>query len=436
MKNNKLSTESYKGVRDFYPEDKAIQNYIFKIMSETVESFGYNQYDASVLEPYGLYKAKSGEEIVSKQSYNFIDKGGREVMLRPEMTPTVARMVAQKRKELIFPLRWYSIPNLFRYERPQKGRLREHWQLNVDIFGPDLPEADAEIVYVAYSIIKNLGLRDKNFEIRINDRKVMYDFFDFLELNKEKKHRVSKLIDRKDKIKRSEFKKEAKQILKKKTDLLVKAINSQTFEEFVKNCPKGTIKLEHQERFTEVIDSLKKLGIKNVRFAPSVIRGLDYYTSTVFEVFDIGGENNRAILGGGRYDDLVTIFGQEKISAIGFGMGDVTIKDILKTYGLLPKYQPKTDIYLALLNPNLFLEANKIARKIRKNGKNVEIDLSGKKIGEQIKLALKKNIPYIIFLGEDEVRNKKFKLKNLKTTKETVVKYSEIENKIQKLTTG
>src|ERR1035437_10037839 len=169
----KLSTEAYKGVRDFYPEDMFVQKHIFERMRKAVEKFGYSEYGASVLEPSDLYKAKSGEEIVNEQTYTFKDKGDREVSLRPEMTPTVARMIAAKLKEFSFPLRWYSIPNLFRYENPQRGRMREHWQLNVDIFGVKNLNAEVEAIAIASKIMRNFGLKDADFEIKINNRVII-----------------------------------------------------------------------------------------------------------------------------------------------------------------------------------------------------------------------------------------------------------------------
>ncbi|HLP44136.1 MAG TPA: ATP phosphoribosyltransferase regulatory subunit, partial [Candidatus Nanoarchaeia archaeon] len=176
----KLETTPYKGVRDFYPQEMFLEKYLFSAMRFTAENFGYVEYGASPLEPADLYRAKTGQEIVNEQTYTFIDRGDREVTLRPEMTPTVARMIAAKRRELAFPLRWYSIPNLFRYEQPQKGRLREHYQLNVDLFGVDNERADIEIISVAYQLLKNLGAEDKDFEIQVSDRGLLNHFWDVI----------------------------------------------------------------------------------------------------------------------------------------------------------------------------------------------------------------------------------------------------------------
>ena len=251
---SKLDTAPYKGVRDFYPEDMRIQNYIFNTWRKVVESRGYQEYSASPLEPTEIYAEKSGEEIVREQTFTFIDRGDRSVTLRPEMTPTLARMVAGKRRELKFPLRWFSIPNLFRYEKPQRGRKREHWQLNADLLGVGGIEGDKEIITLLYEIMKEFGAKDSDFEIRVNN----CNFDDFKDLT------------------------------------------------------------------------------PNMIFDESLARGQAYYTGTVFEIFDKDPENPRALAGGGRYDNLLELFDVEAVPAVGFGMGDITMKDFLETHKLLP----------------------------------------------------------------------------------------------------
>ncbi len=258
----KLPTEPYKGVRDFYPEDMTIQNYIFGVWRKVAEEFKYQEYSASILESAELYKVKSGDEIVNVQMYTFTDKGDREVALRPEMTPTLARMIAARRKGLKLPLRWYSIPNCFRYERPQRGRKREHWQLNCDIMGISGMDAEIEMIQITYKIMKEFGADDNSFEIRLNNPS-----------NKE--------ID-----------------------------------------------------LAQIKNKLEELGIKNTKIDESLARGQTYYTGIVFELFDASGENNRSICGGGRYDNLLEMFGVEPLPTVGFGMGDVTIRDFLETHGL------------------------------------------------------------------------------------------------------
>lgn len=429
---NKLSTESYKGVRDFYPEDMFVQNYILNVFKKVCESYGYNQYDASVLEPADLYRAKSGEEIVNEQTYTFTDRGDREVTLRPEMTPTVARMVAAKKKELSFPLRWYSIPNLFRYEKPQKGRLREHWQLNVDLFGVSDISAEVEVISIAYSIMKEFGVKDADFQIRLNSRKIMnYILNDLMSLEEETAQKICKLIDKKNKLSSKDFDNGVKELLSEKSEEFLTLLNSKNFEEFVSRLPKSLEVSEKIEEIRNVMASLEKLGITNTIFDQTLMRGFDYYTGIVFEVYDNNPENRRSVFGGGRYDDLLSIFDGEKIPAFGFGTGDVIIRDILETYKILPLFKSKTDLYICTLNKDYLEYANEVGQKLRETGLNVSVNLLDKKVGDQIKYADRQKIPYIICIGEDEMKNGKFKLKNLTTGEEREVDVESIVKNIK-----
>lgn len=405
---DKLSTESYKGVRDFYPEDQFVQDFIFFVWESTLESFGYEKYNASILEPTALYKAKSGEEIVNDQTYNFIDRGDREVTLRPEMTPTIARMVAKRKRELSFPIRWYSIPNLFRYERPQRGRLREHWQLNADIFGVKSIEADIEAIEIAATILRNFGLNDTQFEIRINDVSALSKALEDAGLSETEAHAYRKLLDKKEKI--DDFNEQVRKLLGKDFNL----------------------NLETSEAVVAVIDRIKEKGISNIKFAPNLVRGFDYYTGIVFEVFSTDPTNNRSLFGGGRYDRLLEIFDEPAIPAFGFGMGDVTIKDVLETYNLIPEYESPAQLSICVLNNSFFYLATDLAQDLRTAGLNVSVDLSEKKIGEQISRADKKNIPFIICIGEDEANTDKFKVKNLKTGKEKILSRSKLAKFVKK----
>ncbi len=392
-KTNKLGTEPYKGVRDFYPEDWAIQTYIFAVWQKTAESFGYVEYNASPLEPTELYKAKSGEEIINEQTYSFKDRGDRDVTLRPEMTPTVARMIAGRRREMKFPQRWFSIPNLFRYERPQRGRLREHYQLNCDIFGVAGIEAEVEMITLAYNIMKNFGLKEEQFEIRVNSRKVLEKEMNRLGLDNEQSHKLQKLLDKKHKIKN--FDEEAEKITGKKINL----------------------KIEPDNELKSLCESLKARGVSNVSFDQDLVRGFDYYTGIVFEIYDTNPENPRAIFGGGRYDNLLSIFGEEPVPTVGFGMGDVTIRDVIETYGLLPKKRSSVQVAILPFEQEHVDEASKLAETLRKIA-NVSIDFSEKKLTDKITNASRQAIPFIIVVGEDEVKSKVFKLKNLKTREE------------------
>src|SRR5574343_325751 len=427
-----LSTDPYKGVRDFYPEDMAIQNQIFSIWRSVVEKYGYQEYSASVLEPADLYKAKSGEEIIEKQTYTFTDRGEREVTLRPEMTPTVARMVAARKRELSYPLRWYSMPNFFRYEQPQRGRLREFWQLNVDIFGVDGLQAEIETIQIAYEITKAYGLKDTDFEIRLNNRKILnYITGTVLELDIEKSQKILKLIDKKNKIPADVFLATAENILgadigdekqKQKLQKFITLLNSKNFEEFTIHLQQTKEEHEGLREVYEVISSLEKLGITNVVFDQSITRGADYYTGIIFEILDKNPLNKRSVFGGGRYDDLLSLFGGDKVSAVGFGAGDVISRDLMETYGTLKKSVDNfpADIYLCLMNKDIAYYGQEVAQSLRNRNIKVSLDYSFRKIGDQIKTADKLHIPYIICIGEEEVKSGNLKLKNLSTGEEKI----------------
>ena len=426
----KISTESYKGVRDFYPADMAIQNHIFNTWKQVVEKFGYQEYGASLLESADLYRAKSGEEMVNEQTYTFTDRGDREVTIRPEMTPTVARMVAAKKRELSFPLRWYSIPNLFRYEQPQRGRLREHWQLNVDLFGVKSLQAEVEVISLAVEILRAFGLKDQQFAVRINNRKIVnFIMNEVLELSGDKAHTLAKLIDRKAKMPASEFATKAEAIVGLKSDLFKELVNSQNFEHFVSILPVSMRTYEGILETKAVIENLEKLGITNVVFDQTLMRGFDYYTGTIFEVFDTNPDNRRSVFGGGRYDDLLSIYGQEKVPAVGFGAGDVVMKDLLETYKLLPQPQSTTKLYIVIAEEGATGFAQDLAQTLRESGVSVALDYSGKKIGDQIKYADKNKIPFVMVIGSAEVTSGQFKIKHL----ETGVEVSASEGEIAKI---
>lgn len=397
----RLSTEPYKGTRDFYPKDMAIQRYIFDTWSKTAELFGYERYDASILEPSELYKSKGAEneEMVNEQTYTFIDRGDREVTLRPEMTPTVARMIAGKRRELSLPARWYSIPNLFRYERPQRGRLREHWQLNCDMFGVDDVASDVEIIALAYRILSDFGATPDTFGIKINHRAALNAHLARFNITDEARIRaVTSVIDKKAKVSAEEF----------ATMLNAAAGCNLTLPE------------EASAEVEAIIDGLKALGITNAMYDPSIVRGFNYYTGTVFEVFDTSSENNRALLGGGRYDNLTGMFDTEAVTGIGFGMGDVTMRDFLETHNLLPDSVCVTAPILVVLPTGAVhnLPAEHIAQQFRDAGIRTSVDLSVKKIGKKIGSASDAGARFIIVVGEDELASNTFVLKDLSTSTE------------------
>lgn len=424
----KLSTKAYKGTRDFYPEDKRIQKYMFGAMRQAVESFGYEEYDAPILEPIELYLAKTGEEIVNEQTYVFEDRGGRKVTIRPEMTPTVSRMVAAKRQELSYPLRWYSIPNLWRYERPQRGRLREHWQLNVDIFGVEGLQAEHEIIQVIDAIMKQFSATRSMYEIRLNSRKLMdFIFTDYLQLSEDSAHKTAKLIDRMNKMPADEFKKLATELLEEEnTGKLISVLEARALEDL----PPVVQQHSSWNELSQLLRFVKEGGIDNARFDITIMRGFDYYTDIVFEVFDANPENNRSMFGGGRYDGLVSQFGVEAVPTVGFGMGDVTLQNFLESHELLPKLASETNAYVVLIG-DVYEKAADVVAGLRHDGLNVAVDLSGRKPDKQIKIADKKAIKYAVFIGEDELAKNLFVLKNLATGEEQSLSVGQIAQQIK-----
>lgn len=415
-----LSTQPYKGTRDFYPEDKRLQSYIFNKWREVCETFGYEEYDAPVLEPTELYLAKGNEEIVQEQTYTFKDRGDRSVTMRTEMTPTVSRMVAAKRQELPYPLRWYSIPNLWRYERPQKGRLREFWQLNVDIFGIAGIEADQEIIQVADAIMLSFGAKRDMYNIRLNSRALMdYITKEYLGLDSVQSATLIRLIDKMHKLEGVEFRGLLEGIfspsqreagLSNKLDEILVAKSLKDLPEEVTSHP-AAVRLATLEAL------LVSQGIKNASYDPTLMRGFDYYTDIVFEVFDTDPANNRSMFGGGRYDGLVGQFGVEPVPTAGFGMGDVTFQNFLEAHDLIPKLGSVTDLYVILIG-DVYERALKVIGELREMGVKVAVDLTGRKTDKQLKTALKKQIPYIMFIGEQELESEQFKLKNLSANSE------------------
>ena len=412
-----LSTQPYKGARDFYPPEKRIQKYMFKKWREVAELYGYEEYDAPILEPMEIYLAKSGEEIVNEQTYQFSDRGGREVVIRPEMTPSVSRMVAGQRQELGYPLRWYSIPNLWRYERPQRGRLREHWQLNVDLFGVVGTEAEYEIISLVDDIFKSFGATREMYDIKLNSRALInYALLEYLGLSSKEAHDVSKLIDRKQKMEKPDFisKIDASISPERKSAGAVEALLSLLEITELKKLPPDLQKHKSVSELQIVLDQLQAHGIRNAHFDISLMRGFDYYTDIVFEVFDTDPENNRSMLGGGRYDGLVGLFGVDPVATVGFGWGDVTLANFLENHNLLPKLNSETEVYVVLVGDAIEAARKPIA-KLREMGVNVAVDSSGRKLDKQIKNADKKNIRYLLVIGHNEIDSGQYTLRDLKS---------------------
>jgi histidyl-tRNA synthetase len=415
-----LSTQPYKGARDFYPDDKRLQKYLFGVMRSVVERYGYEEYDAPILEPLELYTTKTSDEIVNDQTYQFVDRGGRQVVIRPEMTPTVSRMVAAKRQELTYPLRWYSIPNLWRYERPQHGRLREHWQLNVDLFGIEDLSADLEVIQIADALLKAYGATHEMFTVKVNSRRLTnFILAEHFKLTPIQQQLICKLIDRMHKMDEAEFAAEIDSIFvpsqrpsgdidKLLALLKVKKLN---------DLPEDIRNSSACEQLEQVLRRLEDGHVTNAVFDITLMRGFDYYTGIVFEIFDTDPANQRSLLGGGRYDGLVGLFGVEPVATVGFGLGDVSLQNFLTVHDLLPKNKPETDAYVVLIG-DVHEASQKIINDLREMGLNLAVDLSGGKADKQIKNAVRKGINYAIFIGDQELADEQYTVKNLVTGQE------------------
>lgn len=415
----KLSTQPYKGTRDFYPEDLKVRRWTFERLRICLQSMGYQEYDGPMIEPLELYAAKTSDEIVRDQLYHMTDRGGRQIAVRPEMTPTLARMVAGKVHELPKPIRWFSLPNLWRYERPQKGRLREHWQLNVDLFGGEASAEDLEILLVITEIMAAFGATaDKGlYEVRLNHRKLSDRLFrNYIGLEDGQHQKFGQLLDAAPKMEREKFIAALQEIsltenqIERSISLLNAASLEQVFAEHLADQPEF-------QALKKTLGILEKLGVASVfRFDPSIMRGFMYYTGMVFEVFDCHPENRRALFGGGRYDNLVGMFGGPALSGIGFGMGDVTFGHFLEGHGLLPKFDEKKGVYICALDSACLEESQNLARKMRcalGMGYTVVAALSVEKLRKGFVTAERLGLRHIVFLGPDDLAKGIYPMKDM-----------------------
>jgi len=417
-----------KGTRDFYPELMALRTWLYNTMRAVSESFGYQEWEAPILETLDLYAAKSGEELVKEQSYVFSDRGGDQITLRPELTPSLARVVAQKQAQLTFPLRWWSFGPFWRYERPQKGRTREFFQWNVDMLGVDSPEADAENVAVLATFFQRVGLTPDQVLILVNDRRLMEAQFDRFNVPNEDRAAVSSWIDRREKLDPDAWQAYGAQIGLSNAQIEnLKAMLAD--KELWKQSPR-------QVRFYRAIESL---GLAHfVQFDPSIVRGLLYYTGTVFEAWEVGGEIKRSILGGGRYDNLLSAVGGEPLPAVGFAMGDVVISLILEKYGLLPKdlaVNP-APVLVTVFDEERQLDALRLAADLRQQGLNVVCYPEAARLLKQFKYADRIGARVALVLGPDEAEKGQVAIKNLSNSQQMIVPQQDAAASIRKILAG
>jgi histidyl-tRNA synthetase len=421
---SKSLIQAVKGTREFYPEEMAQRNFIDEKARQAAQLFGYQEWDAPFIETIELYAAKSGEELVKEQSFVFEDRGGDPVALRPELTPSLARMIAQKQGELAFPLRWWSFGPFWRYERPQKGRSREFFQWNVDMLGVNSPEADAELIGVAATFLKSVGLTPEQASIFVNNRRLMDAQFDALGLPAEKRMDVSNLVDRRSKMDPAKW----------DTYALETGLNQKQLDG-LKQVLGDYALWQQSDELARLFKALEALGVQEyVKFDPNIMRGLLYYTGTVFEAFDLSGGVRRAILGGGRYDNLLHDVGGDPLSGVGFAMGDVVIGIILQEKGLIPPFVPTpAPVLVTVFDESLWLNSYALAAELRAAGLNVTTYPEPAKLPKQFKFADRMGMRVTIVVGPDEAAADKVTVKDLKSGAQETIPHSALIKAVREI---
>jgi len=421
---SKSLIQSVKGTREFYPEEMAQRNFIYDKVRQASQMFGYQEWDAPFLETIGLYAAKSGDELVKEQTFVFPDRGGDLIALRPELTPSLARMIAQKQGELAFPVRWWSFGPFWRYERPQRGRSREFFQWNVDMLGVNSPEADAELIAIAATFLKLCGLTPQLATIYVNNRRLMDAQFDSLGVPAEKRMDVSNAVDRRTKMEPAKW------------DAYVLELGfSQGQLDGLKQVLGDYELWQKSDELVRLFKALEALGVKDyVKFDPNIMRGLLYYTGTVFEAFDVSGSVRRAILGGGRYDNLLRDVGGDPLSGVGFAMGDVVIGIILQEKGLIPPFVPApAPVLVTVFDESLWMNAYSLAADLRAAGLNVTTYPEPAKLPKQFKFGDRMGMQVVIVIGPDEAAAGKATVKGLKNGVQETVLRADVEKVARKI---
>lgn len=440
----KFSRDPIKGMDDFFPSDMRMVNYITDMLREISELYCYEEFDAPLLEPIEIYEAKSSTELVNEQSFIVEKKVGERLILRPEITPTLARMVAKKSQELKKPIRWYSIPKCYRYEQPQKGRRREFLQYNIDILGEDTLYAELEILNIVVDILTNFGATSEQFQIYFNNRRFIDAVCEIiLDIPGEKVQQVYTILDKADKMEESEFEKYL--IDSFKNEYVIRGIKklrgADNLDDLIESFDDIPSEFYDSPGYQELKTLEKLIDQANLSefcsFSSGVVRGLDYYTGTVFEVFDTGEENIRAIFGGGRYDDLLSLYSDEKMSGIGFGMGLLMLELFLRTYGLLPEEINEPDysevVYIANIDEKVAPYVFEISNIIRKNNFACMIDYRFENLGNQLSKANDLGVSISLIIGPKEMEEKKVTIKNMVSEEQKTIDISNLISEIDSI---
>jgi len=427
MKNIKISNQEVKGTKDWLPEEFALRKYIFDKWRKVCKSYGFSEYLSPILENADIYRAKSGEDIGGKELMIFVDQGGRELAIRPEMTPSIVRMVSKIYASSHKPLKLFSIANFVRNEKPQRGRNREFWQLNCDIFGENNFLSDIETLQLSLDLVLAFNPPKDSFVLKINSRALIDYLFNIIAIKEEQKVLTMRLMDKHNKMSADALIGQMEKIglNNKQIDKILKFISSKNIDDLIEKIPELSDS-QDLEGLKNIIASLNKLSYGDyVKFSPDVIRGFDYYDDLVFELFDQHPDNNRAMVGGGRYNGLASIFGVENFPAIGFAPGDETFKLFLESWKILPSDKDKKEdkYYLPLLDKSLIDDVFLLAKKLRLEDKNIELGFNVVKISKALEYANKNKIDKIIILGKDEREKGEYKIKDMKSGEEISTKF-------------
>ncbi len=412
-----------KGTRDFYPQDKSINTWLYQNIREVSESFGYQEFDGPFLESIDLYAAKSGEELVKEQSFVFPDKSGNLIALRPELTPSLVRMIAQQQQQLYYPLRWWSFGPFWRYESPQKGRGREFFQWNADLIGVNSPEADAEMAALMAEFFKKIGLSPNQVKVFVNNRRLIEGELLKLAISPDKQGKVFRLIDRKDKLSDKDWSAYALEI----------GLETKQFDGIKKLLSSENMWKESTE-LVQFFSAVDALGVKDyVEYSPRIIRGLDYYTGTVFEALAISTDVRRSISGGGRYDNLLADVGGDSLPGVGFAMGDMVINVILEELGLFPENRGNSPakVMVTVFDAESQMASYQFSAELRQTGLYVYSYPTPDKLGKQFRHADRIGAKIAVILGPDEISNQQVAIKDLQTREQITVSQAEAAAVIQ-----
>jgi histidyl-tRNA synthetase len=420
----KKIVQAVKGTREFYPEAMALRNFVYEKARAASQAFGYQEWDGPFIESLELYATRSGEELVKKQSFVFEDRGGDLVALRPELTPSLARMIAARQTELIYPLRWWSFGPFWRYEQPQKGRTREFFQWNIDMLGINSPEADAELIAIAATFLRSVGLDPERAAIFVNDRRLVDSELEGLDIPPNKRLDVLNLIDRRSKMDSAKWDAFALEIGLSQVQLRGLTAVLGNYDLWKKS-----------NELIRLFPALEALGVREyVRFDPNIVRGLLYYTGTVFEAYELSGSLRRAILGGGRYDNLLANVGGRPLPSVGFAMGDVVIGIILRENGLLPEFAPSSaPVLVTVFDNSLLLNSYSLAAELRRGGINVMVYPELAKLPKQFKFADQMKMKVAVTIGPEEADKGQVAIKDLFSGNQQIVQRGEAAGVIRKI---